>query len=450
MNRYLAAPLALGLLLLASLPAHAQLPRPERPYRGLFGGGTGNWDQSLVATASAGAGWDDNLIADARGGTGRARQSDLDRSFRGSVAQASAGLQYSLSRNRLSLGATAGTTGRYYPSLTDDILRRDSASAFATVRITGGLSAHAGAAYMPYSLASLLSAAPVEMLEIDVDGFGVPLELPDAEIVSSNEHFLTYRAGLGYGHRFSRRTSLSASYQYRASRSSREARQFEGHSSGVRVTHNAGRGFNVRAGYRYSDVRYTITGRQRRNHLIDAGAGYNRSLSISRRTTFSFGTGTTATTRAELDNQRTRFRITGSARLLHEMGRTWDASLAYARGVRFDENFTEPLFSDTVTASVGGLLSPRLQFRAGARASTGRVGFQGGGFSSYRGTASLNYALSRYANLGVAYSYYYHLFGDGIAMPAGLPAGIDRHSVRAYVNVWAPLFQRSRRSNATR
>jgi hypothetical protein len=94
MNRLLVAPLVLGLLVLGAVPADAQLPRPERPYRGLFGGGTGNWEQSLVANASLGGGWDDNLVADARGGTGRPRASDLDRSFKGSVAQATTSLQY--------------------------------------------------------------------------------------------------------------------------------------------------------------------------------------------------------------------------------------------------------------------------------------------------------------------------------------------------------------------
>jgi hypothetical protein len=355
-----------------------------------------------------------------------------------------------LSRNRLSVAASAGTTARYYPSLTDDVLRRDSASLSAVVRIAEGLSANASAAYLPYSLSSLLASSldPVaSSLDPDVDDLAVP----DADFVSSGEYLVAYGAGLSYQRQVSRRTTFSSNYQYRARQSSRQSRQFERHGVGGRLSYAAARGLNLRAGYGYSEARYVTSGVTRRRHLIDAGADYNRALSISRRTTLSFGTGTTATTRPESDIDRTRFRLTGNVGLNHEIGRTWNAAIAYSRAVRLDENWPEPVFSDGVTARLGGLISRRVSFQSSARASTGRVGFgERSGFNSYRGAASLNFALSRYAGLGVAYSYYYHRFQEAVTLLPGLPAGIDRHSVRAYVNVWAPLFHRSRRSDATR
>lgn len=107
MIHHLVLSFALGFLVLAAVPAHAQLPRPERPYRGLFGGGTGNWEQSLVANASIGGGWDDNLVADARGDR-PARPNDLNTSARGGLGQFSGALAYSLSRSRLSVSAKIG------------------------------------------------------------------------------------------------------------------------------------------------------------------------------------------------------------------------------------------------------------------------------------------------------------------------------------------------------
>ena len=58
----------MALLALMAVPAWAQTYRPQRPYRGLFGGGAGEaQQQGLVATASVAAGWDDNLVADLTG-----------------------------------------------------------------------------------------------------------------------------------------------------------------------------------------------------------------------------------------------------------------------------------------------------------------------------------------------------------------------------------------------
>ena len=51
--------------------------RPERPYRGLFGGGGGSSDmeQSLTATASVGGGFDTSVLQDASdAGFGRGRK----------------------------------------------------------------------------------------------------------------------------------------------------------------------------------------------------------------------------------------------------------------------------------------------------------------------------------------------------------------------------------------
>jgi hypothetical protein len=53
-------------------------------------------------------------------------------------------------------------------------------------------------------------------------------------------------------------------------------------------------------------------------------------------------------------------------------------------------------------------------------------------------------------NLGITYSYYQQRFDEGAQLAVGLPASAERHSVRATVGLWAPLFQRTRRNNASR
>lgn len=431
-------------LLMCVVSASAQTPRPERPYRGLFGGGIGDTEQLLTASASFGGGYDDNLLADARGENSRPQRSDLDTTFRGAVGQFSGGLQYSLSRSRLDFGASGGTSARYYPSLNRDIVRRDNASLAASVRLVRGLSANASATYSPYSLASLF-VAPGD------PGLGDSAVF-DEELASSNQHHLTYGGGLGFNRSLSSRTTFSADYGYRARTSANLMAPFTRQTAGGGLRHNVGKGLALRAEYHHVKAHYGADERRFTNHSIDAGVDYNRNLSFSRRTALSFGTGTTATARPGDRNAGTRFRLNAHVALNHEMGRTWNAALVYSRGVHFIESWPEPVSSDSLTASFGGLLSRRLQFQSTARTSTGRAGFSrtSGGFSGTYGTALLGFALSRHLSLQLKYGYYRHRFDDTVLLVPGFTDAVNRHSVRGYISLWAPLFQRARRSDATR
>jgi hypothetical protein len=224
-----------------------------------------------------------------------------------------------------------------------------------------------------------------------------------------------------------------------------ETEHYERHTVSARLTHDLGRGLNAHAGYGYSDARYRQDDRYV-NHNIDLGVDYNRSLSFSgRRTTLSFGTGTSASRSGSVERRGSfRFRATGSAQLSHEIGRTWDASLAYDRGLRFSETWTEPLFTDTVTARVGGLVNRRSQIHVTARALRGN-GYSGGGAKSYSAVAGLTVAITRYVNTGLTYMYYQHQFASELSLAAGFPRSYEGQSIRASVTVWAPLFQRERR-----
>lgn len=442
MKSLLVASFAVGLVALAVVPANAQLPRPERPYRGLFGGGTGNWEQSLVANGSLGWGWTDNVVAEALGRrTGR--PGDLDRNHRGGSGQASGALAYSLSRNRVAISASASTTASYYPSITDEIFRREYASVAARARLAEGLSASTFAGYAPFSFRSMFLTA----LEPDID----ETEAPDVELASSSEHSLTYGGGITYDRPLSRRLSFGANYGYRVRETTLNLGRFTRHGAGAQLSYAIGAGFNARVGYQYSEAHYSERDLRRANHVINAGIDYSRTLSFSRRTTLGFSTGTTATTRPEADDTRIRYRMSGSVRLNHEMGRTWNAWIAYSRRVRLDETWSDPVFSDAVSAGFGGLITRRLQFQSSARTATGQVGFgRDGGFNGYSANATLGFALSRYASLGVAYSYYYHRLGRAVLPPPGFPSGVERNAVRAYVSAWVPVFHRTRRADVTR
>jgi hypothetical protein len=185
---------------------------------------------------------------------------------------------------------------------------------------------------------------------------------------------------------------------------------------------------------------------------IDAGLLFSRSLSFSRRTSVSFRTGTVvADNPSGIGNPR--LVVIGRANLTHELGRTWDASLLYARGVTLSEAWPDPVIYDSVLARVNGLLSRRINVSATARTARGHSGLSDSastGFDWVVVGANLGYALSRFANLSVRYSYYIHDFENTALLAPGVPPGVGRHGAGVYLMLWAPLIQRARTNHVTR
>ena len=434
MRDWLSSILVVSMLACAS-PAEAQW-RNERPYRGLFASGTGDAQQLLTATASLGAGWDDNLVADAFGRQTVSR--DLSHQFKGGVGTGAAALRYTLSRANVGFGATAGTTTRYYPSFENEFIRREYASVGGSANLGYGVSTYAGASYQPYSLTSLYPA----VFETRISD---PLVV-DEDFPASLEHFFGYSAGLSYSRRLARRTTFAAGYGYGGRSSSVHVGRYSSHSADAGITHSISQNLALTAGYGYMEGHYSDNDRRYVNHAIDAGINYTNSLSFSRRTTLSVGTGTSAYRSAR--NDSLRYRATGSARLNHELGRTWNAGISYHRGIRFSESWPEPIFSDSVSAGVGGLVNRRttLQFSARAMRGDGLAIQSGNDMFAYGAGAVLSVAVTRYINSGVSYAWYQHEFRNGLLLAPGLPDDFERHSVRAFVSVWAPLFQRPRRN----
>ena len=425
---------AFGLTLLACGPASAQF-RPERPYRGIFASGTDGAGQSLTAQATISGGYDDNILADAT------RRNTLIRNAQGGgLGQFSGGLSYALSGERASLNSGAGTSIRYYPSLPNDYYKTYNASIGGQVIVLQKpqLTAYAQAAYRPYSF---LSLTPQNEDVVDPTiGASTP---PEVDFVPVSTQYLYYSAGSNLSQRLSRRTTLDLNYGY--STADRLNRHFWRQGGGATLRFQLNRDLSLRTGYRYSEAHYGE--RTARVHRPDVGLDFLHALSLTRRTTFSFGVGTEAT----VVDGNTRLRATGNANLAHEMGRTWTLAGSYRRGTYYTETLPDPVFGDSASASLSGLITRRLQFQAAATASLGSVGSGARRkYDIYRGTLSLSTALTRFMNVGVDYAYFDYSFNEGILLDPGVPSDINRQSIRAHLSLWAPLFNRARRNNATR
>ena len=428
------------LALLTCLPAAAQTQqptRPERPYRGVYAGGVGEGGQSLTATTSVSGGYDDNILADATQQNSPFRQGQ-----QGKLAQFSGSINYSLSGARGELTAGAGSSLRYYPTLEDEYFDTYNASIEGqwVALLKPQLTLHQSVGYQPFSFLSDLAPGPrIDPLNPDL----LALVAPDPDFVPISSQYVYYQGGADINARLTSRTSFVTSYSYRMS--DRASYNFLTQTGTAGFTFGLTRDLSLRTMYRYTEARYPNDTVQ--THTPDVGLDFNRALSLTRRTSLTFGAGTEAT----VVRGRTRYHLTGNANVSHEIGRSWYANGSYQRGTSFIDTLAEPVFGDTGSVGISGLLSRRIQFDARAMATLGTAGFdQQSDFNSYRGTVTLSTALNRYMNIGMDYAYYRYQFDQGIELEDGLPRHVNRQSIRAHISFWAPLMNRTRRGDATR
>ena len=200
----------------------------------------------------------------------------------------------------------------------------------------------------------------------------------------------------------------------------------------------------LRAGYRVQTTEYSSFGtaqrRQVAQRLFDVGVNYSRPLSISRRTTVSFGTGSSAID----DGRETFYAITGNATLLHQIGRTWETSVVYARGLTVVAGFSEPFFADAVNATLQGRFTNRITMLTSAGFSNGSVGLgaRANNYDSLQASSRLEMAFNR-ERMGVYgnYFFYGYRFDDIPLSVAAIPRRVNRHGVRAGLVFRFPLLQ---------
>ena len=167
-----------------------------------------------------------------------------------------------------------------------------------------------------------------------------------------------------------------------------------------------------------------------KQRTIDAGVHYSRPLSLSRRTTVGFSTGSTA-----LDNGReTFYTVTGSANLNHQLSRTWNLGVGYARRVGLVGGFTEPIMSDSISVRAGGSLGNRVYVSTSAGYANGAVGMasRGRNYDSTQASSNINIPITRRRlSFFGTYFYYRHSFEQSVSLPIGLVPHMSRHGVRA-------------------
>jgi len=219
-------------------------------------------------------------------------------------------------------------------------------------------------------------------------------------------------------------------------------------SAGARFNYQLSTNAGLRLGYSYGAARYpnnprfTVSG----IHNIDAGLDYSRALSVSRRTHFSFSTGSSlfyakqgVITGAA---RQLNFAMLGTANLNHEIGRTWTAALAYQRSVSFNEGFLEPMLAHSVSGTVQGLISRRLRFDASTAFTSGAAsGGVSNDFDSFTAHTGLEYGFTRHLAGYVNYLYYRYQIPPGLTVDPRFPPSMSRNGVRVGVRTSIPLIR---------
>ena len=302
------------------------------------------------------------------------------------------------------------------------------------------VSASTNAQYAPRFVFSLLPAAG------DLGRDSAP---PLSDYGVSMDSTASYIVGATAALRVSRRSTLNLAVSGGEQKLLEDNIDLRTKSYGGGYSYAMTRYARLRVGYTQQDSDYPSFGpfpaRRYSHRSYDVGVDYSRPLSLSRRTTISFGSGSSA-----IDNGiETFYNITGTASLRHQMRRTWEANIVYARGLGVVAGFTEPFFADSVNATVRGNLTDRLALEVTGGFANGNVGLgsRAEDYASLQANTRLEWVLHR-ERLGLYGNYYYYAyeFDPTTLLVASIPREMNRHGVRVGLIFRFPLLQeRTRR-----
>lgn len=239
-----------------------------------------------------------------------------------------------------------------------------------------------------------------------------------------------------YDHQLTGRTYLGVFEEARYTQADTPGLDVNSVRAGVRYGYRFSRAASIRAGYAYQTGRYgPQTDQKLEAHDVDLSLDYRKALTRSRRTTVGFAAGSS---RVAAGPNR-GWRVVGTANLRHEFERGWFIQGDFKRDVQLVEGFSDPFFSNTVTASLGGFLGRRVEVLTSGGYSQGLIGFGGDTYDAIQGAARLRLALARYLAVDAEGLINQHTLDARYTSPVGVPARLNRWAIRWNVSIWLPL-----------
>jgi hypothetical protein len=400
-----------------------------RPYRGLFGAGSGanRGGHLLALTASIYEEYGTNQSSDLPSSDLVLREGWF-LGVHGQLAYEKTG-QYS----RVDLrGEGAFRYVRDVKQSTDPRFRAEVAvDARTGSRKTNLLRVGASADYEPYYI---LSIFPTEVLPTG-DTAIVPTNRDD--LLFKRSRYL-YSQTFSYEQQTSRRSYLEFYDDWRTTRAQATTTGLDVNSlrAGLRYGYRLSPSASMRLGYTYKLGHYGLDAAQRfQAHDLDVSFDYRKPLSRSRATSFGFGVGSSRISR----EGQPLWTVVGNANLSHDMGKGWFVRADYTRDAQLVEGFADPFFVNTVTGSVGGFLGHRVEVLASSGYSRGPVGFAADRYTSRQSSARVRLALAKVLAIDAEGLLLQYGFGAGVPVPGTVPANLDRWAVRCNLAWWLPL-----------
>ena len=250
-----------------------------------------------------------------------------------------------------------------------------------------------------------------------------------------------YGAAGQLSHPFTDRTSLTANYSIQLFNAESLVDSVT-QDVGGRLSHTISKSFGVHAGYGFTTATYRGVQGNTGFHNIDVGVDLHKALSLSRRTVFSFSTGSTIVRRdvgSGSSGAQTEFRLLGGADLDQYIGRTWSARVSYVRDWQMLEGSLIPFFSDAISAGIGGNAGRSVTIGLSTSYLIGSMQGAAGGAhdQALSGTGWLQYEIGRALATYIQYGYYLHRF-ESSGAGLNLPARFDRNAVRVGLTLVLP------------
>ncbi len=431
-----------------------QPPGGGNPFAGLIKGTPNEQRQKLDLNGSTFIAWDDNVLAQAPGGNPdgigidpRGVRQGIANGYQGSVIY---GFHTNGTRSQFNADAQ-GSLQQFNSTAGEDLLFE---SYNAVVGWRAGLtsktwlSINGGSMYAPYyQYAPFLRATISEESPVGSDiGYAIASEWVRTDFASASLE-----------NKFSKRSSVSAGIGWdQRIMTDQPDLSVETRTARAIFNHKLTKKLGVHLGYTITESRYTAArpdAEPLRFHNLDVGLGYGDGITISfaRHYTLALNIGTSVARNGDpvsvaTTGKSTQFVVTGSATLSRSIGRTWATSIGYTRGTQYVIGFNEPLLTDSANAGIGGPISDRLHFSAGAGASKGQQIFAvtGNPLTTYSASTRLTLALFKNLGLYTQASYYRYGIPDDFNTTFGFTPDLDRRSVSAGLTAWLPLIKAPR------